>query len=107
MREAPRFRSETVAVPEAPLETVEFCEAKAWGSWVTMSSMRDTPEAAMSSDVTWVTGLVVVRFAWRIRDPVTTISLTSVPTGGVASCAITGVAPIIMAPNKMLLVSNF
>ena len=88
MRDEPRLRSETVAVPEAPFDTVEFWAANACGSWLTRSSTRVTPATSMSSPVTWVTGLVVTRFACGIREPVTMTSSSSASCG--VSCAMAG-----------------
>ena len=62
VRVEPRLRSETVAVPDEPFDTVEFWAAKACGSWVTRSSTRVTPCSLMSCAETDDTGLVVVRF---------------------------------------------
>ena len=76
VRSAPRLRSETVAVPVAPLDTEAFCAAKACGSWFTRSSTRVTPATSTSSPVTCVTGLVVVRLGCGMREPVMTIPST-------------------------------
>jgi len=78
VREEPRLRRLTVAVPEAPFDTVEFWAANACGNCVIRSSTRVTPATSMSSPVTWVTGLVVSRLICGMREPVTTIASTSV-----------------------------
>src|SRR5258708_30415919 len=77
VRAEPRPRRLTVAVPLEPLETLEPCAAKDCGRELIRSSIRLTPRALMSAEVTEVTGATLVRFGVGIRVPVTTISETS------------------------------
>ena len=63
-----------MAVPLAPFETFEPCDAKTCGSELTRSSVRVVPDSFTSWLLTVVTGLAVSRFGCGIREPVTTIS---------------------------------
>ena len=86
VRDEPRPRRLTVAVPLEPLETLEPWAAKACGRLLTRSSIRVTPWALMSAEVTEVTGATLVRFGVGMRVPVTTISETS-PAAAAAAAA--------------------
>src|SRR4051812_1849778 len=87
VREAPRPRRFTVAMPLEPLETLEPCDANDCGRLFIRSSMRVTPWALMSAAVTEVTGATLVRLGVGIRVPVTTISETSPAAGAAAAAA--------------------
>src|SRR6185312_5612316 len=87
VREEPRPRRSTVAVPVAPLEGIEPWPANTCGSELVMSSIRVTPWALMSALPTVVTGAIEVRFGEGMRVPVTTISETSPAAASAAAAA--------------------
>src|SRR5258706_3214222 len=91
VRDEPRPRRSTVAVPEEPLEIIEPWPAKTCGRELVMSSIRVTPWALMSALPTVVTGAMDVRFGEGMRVPVTTISETS-PLAAAAAAAEADVA---------------
>src|SRR5437773_2670883 len=70
----PRPRRLTVAVPVAPLETLEPCAANDCGSELIKSSVRVVPWSLISWLDSTVTGLADVRFGCGMRVPVMTMS---------------------------------
>src|SRR6185369_13244753 len=87
----PNPRRLIVAVPSAPLDTVEFWAANTIGKLLRMSSALVRPVAWMSLAETVLTGLMETRLGDWMRDPVTTTSVTAGAAPCWAwSCAMTG-----------------
>ena len=81
-----------MAVPVAPFDRVDDCDAKTCGSELSRSSVLTVPESLISCSETVVTGAIDVRLGEAMREPVTMIgvalSVASVVSAcGAASCA--------------------
>src|SRR6185437_2906283 len=99
VRDEPRPRRSTVAVPVEAFEIIEPWPANTCGRELVMSSMRVTPWALMSALPTVVTGAMEVRFGDGIRVPVTTTSETS-PAEASAAAAAAAAAWVADRPRK-------
>src|SRR5690606_39595451 len=75
-----RLRRLTVAAPVAPFDRLPPKSANACGRLLMRSSTRVTPSILTVSELTAVTGLMLVRLGWAMREPVTM-------TSWIVSCA--------------------
>ena len=82
VRDAPRSRRFTVAVPDAPLEIKAPWSGVTCGSWLMRSSVRVAPCSLNSSPRTIVTGLTAVRLRRGIREPVTMMTFSDLTGAG-------------------------